>query len=1179
MNSYCFSLTILLWLCPCIAISQNTTTISPSTTTTDLVCRNEPPPFQCLKLEEDGIVRYDLRMMHYVDKSRENVLKDCERYAGRYNRLMQEFGFVLNCFIIEDTPGTYFASFTTGTMEECRNAIDNTLNKEILAKNTSETALFTCWQFLPDAVYMGLDDTGKSCSVASDVVVEFFRPNLELATIPPSYTDIEKEYYTDPRGDTHFVTGGVLYRFKPPEIDEKTSNLTCGQFSDLMYTISTNASSAFVQANTGIIVCTFEEPGFFEFVLLASDLSRNSITTVDSYVIEVHPPIAFKLVTKSTRTESKELLTEEEFKLIANLGESQLLDPTTPRTYFPQRVYRFGPLEIDREKTVVSGGTIDDITFRLQNAPFSVFINEKGVIYGEFPSATGPGFPVPYYEFSILAVDKRASVQVMETFRFHVSPTPRLVVFTKDTPRLNKTSYDQVYDSLNQMQYFVDRPYLFAPPIIDGINTRVTDGTIDDLRYSLQGSPGILDSFFVNPKSGEIFGIFLTVGENISIKLEVQDLGGSSVILEEHFFNVEATPVFGLSSAWNPNLITENILPIYALGGTYQIPPPLIRKEDIFVNANGNAAAVTYYLRCFDKSKSRTECPGDFLVDGELGLILIRATQNVRNVTAMFGATDGAGATVDLKTWEFSVVPNDTATEENGPNGRGCGNGITVDGDPFDSAFTCECPDGYEQPNCDPVDEGNPWLIAGSVVAFLLFVICAVVVGLRYYGYSLRYRPVDFGEKYKDLVESGEFDKEQLDAARLPREVRRRVVQQIEVIGKGAFGEVWKAMIDESQTGGPPGYLIAVKTVLENKATQEATEELLQEASIMAQVSPHPNLVQLVGVVTRGLPRMLLMSYCEHGSLVSFLKSRSEAGEFLDKPEQMALAMQIAAGMNHLHQHHFIHRDLAARNVLLASGMICKVADFGLSRGAQSDNEGNEYYRSSKGVFPVRWTAPEAMETLKFSMASDTWSYGITVIEVFQHGIIPYFGKSNAEVMNHTMAGKCHERPRHCPQEIFAILCKCWAKEPDKRPTFEEIIQMLKKVDEKSQFLGPGIIRKANIGLRGVTGGVTTNGGTIDSLDKGNSSGSGGYVSEGTAISIEASNYEYATSAQLELQRQELKDSEKKSSSLKVPDPPPRPSLKEKNEGKVEHEYLEPVPVVKDQDHEDTPKPSQTSEV
>ena len=42
--------------------------------------------------------------------------------------------------------------------------------------------------------------------------------------------------------------------------------------------------------------------------------------------------------------------------------------------------------------------------------------------------------------------------------------------------------------------------------------------------------------------------------------------------------------------------------------------------------------------------------------------------------------------------------------------------------------------------------------------------------------------------------------------------------------------------------------------------------------------------------------------------------------------------------MGHLAQHNFVHRDLAARNVLLSSGVVCKVADFGLSRRVQTDD-------------------------------------------------------------------------------------------------------------------------------------------------------------------------------------------------------------------------------------------------
>jgi serine/threonine protein kinase len=125
------------------------------------------------------------------------------------------------------------------------------------------------------------------------------------------------------------------------------------------------------------------------------------------------------------------------------------------------------------------------------------------------------------------------------------------------------------------------------------------------------------------------------------------------------------------------------------------------------------------------------------------------------------------------------------------------------------------------------------------------------------------------------------------------------------------------------------------------------------------------------------------------------VKARKELG----RPVPLLLKVQmmhgVAKGMAHLASLSFIHRDLAARNVLVAAGMTCKVADFGLSRGvgaaAEPDGEKEEveekeYYQSHKGVFPVRWTAPEAMESLKFSSASDVWSFGITCNELICDG-------------------------------------------------------------------------------------------------------------------------------------------------------------------------------------------------
>ena len=55
-----------------------------------------------------------------------------------------------------------------------------------------------------------------------------------------------------------------------------------------------------------------------------------------------------------------------------------------------------------------------------------------------------------------------------------------------------------------------------------------------------------------------------------------------------------------------------------------------------------------------------------------------------------------------------------------------------------------------------------------------------------------------------------------------------------------------------------------------------------------------------------------------------------------------------------------LFRDLAARNVLVNSQLVCKIADFGLSREI-SESSIDGAYTTRGGKIPVRWTAPEAI--------------------------------------------------------------------------------------------------------------------------------------------------------------------------------------------------------------------------
>uniref|UniRef100_A0A1A8D010 Tyrosine-protein kinase n=1 Tax=Nothobranchius kadleci TaxID=1051664 RepID=A0A1A8D010_NOTKA len=286
-----------------------------------------------------------------------------------------------------------------------------------------------------------------------------------------------------------------------------------------------------------------------------------------------------------------------------------------------------------------------------------------------------------------------------------------------------------------------------------------------------------------------------------------------------------------------------------------------------------------------------------------------------------------------------------------------------------------------------------------------------------------------------------------------PAQFEERHLIFLKQLGKGNFGSVEMCRYDPLQDS--TGEVVAVKKL--QHSTAEHLRDFEREIEILKSLH-HENIVKYKGVCYSAGRRnlRLIMEYLPFGSLRDYLIKHKD---HIDSQKLLHYALQICKGMDYLGTKRYIHRDLATRNILVESEMRVKIGDFGLTKVLP---QGKEYYTVSEpGESPIFWYAPESLTESKFSVASDIWSFGVVLYELFTYSekscsppavFMEKMGneKQGQMIVYHLIdllkSGYRLPEPDGCPKEIYRVMLECWGSDLMQRPTFKVLIQRVESV-------------------------------------------------------------------------------------------------------------------------------------
>jgi len=272
-----------------------------------------------------------------------------------------------------------------------------------------------------------------------------------------------------------------------------------------------------------------------------------------------------------------------------------------------------------------------------------------------------------------------------------------------------------------------------------------------------------------------------------------------------------------------------------------------------------------------------------------------------------------------------------------------------------------------------------------------------------------------------------------------------KLVGQFELlaeVGRGGFGAVYKARdvhLDQ---------FVAVKElILEDPAP------LKEEAKVLSELR-HKNIVGFRQLFPDQQRWYMVMDYVEGDNLAKLISKGTlyEGGGDIALKRMLLIAQQSAEGLNYAHERGIIHQDVKPANVMVDLKGVAKVSDFGLAKARPQGAGyvpagGRESIMVSRNGLTPAYCSPEQAKGQKLTKKTDTWSWGLSVLEMFAGEVTWRSGTAAHEALQRCVASKARrEDIPPLPQRLTDLLGQCFQDEPKARPDMNEIVTILANI-------------------------------------------------------------------------------------------------------------------------------------